>query len=127
MPDRDQGWGHRGRHGQHDRRGPDNEHHRVEQDRPWERRAFGQEGRFGSDPERQGPGSRGRRWDVGELRRDADRGDARHDQDRMELDPEYLRWRDDQMRRHDRDYQDWRRSRQRQYDDDYRRSRNRSS
>jgi hypothetical protein len=40
-----------------------------------------------------------------------------------ELDPEYLTWRDQQLRGHDRDYQEWRRSQQQQYDEDYRRFR----
>ena len=37
-----------------------------------------------------------------------------------EFDPEYLRWRDEQMRAHDRDYADWRRAQHEQYDNDYR-------
>lgn len=40
-----------------------------------------------------------------------------------EFDPDYLHWRDEQMRAHDRDYQDWRRSQQQSYDEDYRRFR----
>jgi hypothetical protein len=40
-----------------------------------------------------------------------------------ELDPDYLHWREEQMRSHDRDYQEWRRSQQQRYDEDYRRFR----
>jgi hypothetical protein len=40
-----------------------------------------------------------------------------------EFDPDYLRWRDEQMRSHDRDYQEWRRSQQQSYDEDYHRFR----
>ena len=40
-----------------------------------------------------------------------------------ELDGEYLRWREQRLRAHDRDYQEWRRSQQQRYDDDYRRRR----
>jgi hypothetical protein len=36
-----------------------------------------------------------------------------------EHDPDYLRWRDEQMRGHDRDYSEWRRHQQAQYDDQY--------
>jgi hypothetical protein len=35
------------------------------------------------------------------------------------VDPDYARWRDEQMRGHDRDYQEWRRHQQSRYDDDY--------
>lgn len=37
-----------------------------------------------------------------------------------EFDPDYLRWRDAQLRNHDRDYQDWRQDQMRQYDEQYR-------
>ena len=37
-----------------------------------------------------------------------------------EFDPDYLRWRDEQMRAHDRDYAEWRRAQHEQYDNDYR-------
>lgn len=40
-----------------------------------------------------------------------------------ELDPEYCRWRDEQMSNHDRDYQEWRLHQHRQYDEDYRKFR----
>jgi hypothetical protein len=40
-----------------------------------------------------------------------------------EFDPDYLRWRDEQMRAHDHEYAEWRRERQRRYDEDYRRAR----
>lgn len=40
-----------------------------------------------------------------------------------DFDPDYLRWRNAQMRGHDRDYQDWRREQHRLYDDEYRRFR----
>jgi hypothetical protein len=40
-----------------------------------------------------------------------------------EFDPDYLRWRDEQLRGHDREYQDWRREQMQQYDDQYRRFR----
>jgi hypothetical protein len=42
-------------------------------------------------------------------------GAAEHD-----LDPDYLRWRDEQMRGHDRDYEAWRRQQHREYDEQYR-------
>lgn len=38
----------------------------------------------------------------------------------QEFDVDYLRWRDAQLRAHDRDYEDWRREQMRQYDDQYR-------
>jgi hypothetical protein len=37
-----------------------------------------------------------------------------------EFDPDYVQWREEQLRSHDRDYQEWRRSQHRQYDDQYR-------
>jgi hypothetical protein len=37
-----------------------------------------------------------------------------------EFDPEYLQWRDEQMRNHDRDYREWRRAQHEKYDNDYR-------
>jgi hypothetical protein len=40
-----------------------------------------------------------------------------------EFDPDYLSWRDERMRAHDRTYAEWRRSRQQRYDEDYRRAR----
>lgn len=40
-----------------------------------------------------------------------------------EFDPDYLHWRDEQLRLHDRDYQEWRRQQHQQYDDEYRRFR----
>lgn len=40
-----------------------------------------------------------------------------------EFEPEYLQWRDEQLRLHDRDYDAWRRERHRRYDEDYRRFR----
>lgn len=43
----------------------------------------------------------------------------------VEFEPDYLHWRDEQLRLHDRDYQEWRRRRSRQYDDEYRRGRHR--
>jgi len=198
MPNREN-WGGRGRHGQHDRWRPDNERHRREHDRPWEHRSFGQEGRFSSDEARYGPGSRGRRYDLGEpphgegrhaapfdpdrggygdleygyggeeygleggpahQRRDPFRGGGReeretwgpdvgepygdlelnprnrgiqefgpphdyayHPQAGHEFDPDYLRWREEQLRGHDRDYREWRRAQQDSYDEDYRRFR----
>lgn len=42
-----------------------------------------------------------------------------------EFEPDYVHWREQQLRLHDRDYEEWRRERRRQYDDDYRRSRGR--
>jgi hypothetical protein len=36
-----------------------------------------------------------------------------------EFDPDYLNWRQQQLRKHDRDYADWRREQTRKYDDDY--------
>lgn len=48
---------------------------------------------------------------------------AYHPEQGHEFDPEYLSWRDQQMRAHDRDYDAWRRDRERAYDEDYRRFR----
>ena len=36
------------------------------------------------------------------------------------FDPDYLHWREEQLRAHDRDYDEWRREQHRQYDDEYR-------
>jgi hypothetical protein len=41
-----------------------------------------------------------------------------------DLDPDYLRWRDEQLRAHDRDYHDWRREQHQKYDEQYRQFRN---
>lgn len=41
----------------------------------------------------------------------------------QEFDADYLHWRDEQLRSHDRDYDEWRKHQHRQYDDDYRRFR----
>jgi hypothetical protein len=41
----------------------------------------------------------------------------------QEFDGAYLRWREEQLRTHDRDYQDWRRYQQEQHDEEYRRFR----
>lgn len=201
---RDQSWGQRGRHGQHDRWEPDNERHRSQHDRPWEQRSFGQEGGHESEWDRNatrhGPGSRGRRAEGGEPWHGEARYGARYDQDRVgyggqeygmeggrqhrqdnqgqdaqdrgrdrgrgrderetwraeggpygdlelnprnrgvqefgppsdyayhppaghEFDPDYVHWREEQMRSHDRDYHDWRHAQQQSYDDDYRRFR----
>lgn len=43
--------------------------------------------------------------------------------DQHDLDPDYVTWRDQQMRNHDREYQGWRAEQHRKYDDDYRRFR----
>lgn len=40
-----------------------------------------------------------------------------------DFDPDYLRWRDEQLSGHDRDYSEWRRAQHRQYDDEYRKFR----
>lgn len=48
---------------------------------------------------------------------------AYHPREGHEFDPDYLRWREEQMRVHDRDYHDWRRNQRQAYDDDYRRFR----
>lgn len=37
-----------------------------------------------------------------------------------EFDPDYVSWRDEQLRNHDRDYASWRAEQHRRYDDDYR-------
>lgn len=193
MANREQSWGQRGRHGQHDRWRRDNEHHRSEHDRPWEDRSFGQDRGWDFDRSREGPASRGRRFEGGEPWHGEARYGARYDQDRVgyggqeygveggqdhpmrgrgrehprgrdqretwraeggpygdlelnprnrgveafgppadyayhpraghEFDPDYLDWREEQMRSHDRDYHDWRQARQQSYDDDYRRFR----
>ncbi|MDE2486301.1 MAG: hypothetical protein KGO51_02795 [Alphaproteobacteria bacterium] len=193
MANRDQGWGHRGRHGQHDRWRRDDEHHRAEHDRPWEERTFGQAGGLDRREDRDRTGPREPRWEGGEPWRGEARYGARYDQDRTgyggqeygmeggrehdrrddrrasvdrderetwrpdrgepygdlelnprnrgvqefgppsdyayhpqaghEFDPDYLHWREEQMRSHDRDYHDWRRDQRQAYDDDYRRFR----
>jgi hypothetical protein len=48
---------------------------------------------------------------------------AYHPQAGHEFDPDYLHWREEQMRGHDRDYHEWRRARRDAYDEDYRRRR----
>jgi hypothetical protein len=45
---------------------------------------------------------------------------AYHPRAGHEFDPDYLHWRESQMRNHDRDYEEWRRSQHQSYDDDYR-------
>lgn len=189
MADRDHEWGYGGYRGRDARRreGP-----------RWaggERRSFDERGRFNSDQDRYGPGTRGHGYEGGEPWRGEARYGARYDQDRAgyggqeygpeggrahrperddreharhgdderetwrpssrdmygdlelnprnrgveefgppsdyayhppaghEFDPEYLQWRDEQLRSHDRDYHDWRRNQQQQYDEDYRRFR----
>lgn len=44
----------------------------------------------------------------------ATRSHSEHD-----FDPDYLRWREEQLRAHDRDYEAWRRDQHRQYDEQY--------
>lgn len=112
-----------------------------------ERRTFGQEGRFNSDTARYGGERdtgerepwRRERHDDGQAYGappDEDWGyggqeygvEAPHysaafpNQPRPDgrFEPEYLSWRDAQLRAHDRDYEAWRADRQRRYDDDYR-------
>jgi hypothetical protein len=48
---------------------------------------------------------------------------AYHPQAGHELDPDYLHWREEQMRAHDRDYHEWRKAQRERYDEDYRRFR----
>jgi hypothetical protein len=48
---------------------------------------------------------------------------AYHPQAGHEFDPDYLHWREEQMRSHDRDYHEWRRNQRQAYDEDYRRFR----
>jgi hypothetical protein len=48
---------------------------------------------------------------------------AYHPQAGHEFDPDYLHWREEQMRGHDRDYHEWRRARRDAYDEDYRKLR----
>jgi len=45
---------------------------------------------------------------------------AYHPRAGHEFDPDYLHWREEQMRGHDRDYHEWRKSQQESYDQDYR-------
>jgi hypothetical protein len=45
---------------------------------------------------------------------------AYHPPQGHEFDPDYTRWRDQQLASHDRDYQEWRRHQQEQYDQEYR-------
>lgn len=104
--------------------------------RAGDRGAWRDDNRYGprSDPERRSFGSEGEREPS---RRD--RYGSRFDQDRAEYgsgydasrggygagaehhayDPDYLHWRETQMRTHDRDYRDWREAQHRQYDDEY--------
>ncbi|WP_297693429.1 hypothetical protein [Phenylobacterium sp.] len=205
MADGDRDWGFSGRRDE-GRPQDEDDRRRAERTREGERRSFDQAGRFNSDEDRYGPGSRGRRWEGAEPRRAEGRWESRYDQDRTgyrsagreqrfggyggqeygieagreawrgrepergaagrneretwrpaegapygdlelnarnrsveeygaphdyayhpheghELDPEYLSWRNEQLRSHDRDYQEWRRAQQQLYDDDYRRFR----
>jgi hypothetical protein len=48
---------------------------------------------------------------------------AYHPQAGHEFDPDYMHWREEQMRGHDRDYHEWRRTQRDSYDEDYRRFR----
>jgi hypothetical protein len=48
---------------------------------------------------------------------------AYHPHAQPDHDPDYRRWRDEQLKSHDRDYRDWRRAQHAQYDDEYRRFR----
>lgn len=48
---------------------------------------------------------------------------AYHPQAGHEFDPDYLHWREEQMRSHDRDYHEWRKAQRDSYDEDYRRFR----
>ena len=48
---------------------------------------------------------------------------AYHPDADYDFDPDYLHWRDQQMRRHDHHYADWRRHQHEQYDEEYRRFR----
>jgi hypothetical protein len=48
---------------------------------------------------------------------------AYHPQAGHEFDPDYLHWREEQMRSHDRDYHEWRSAQRDSYDNDYRRFR----
>jgi len=48
---------------------------------------------------------------------------AYHPKAGHEFDPDYLHWREEQMRSHDRDYHEWRSSQQQRYDEDYRKFR----
>jgi hypothetical protein len=77
---------------------------------PWRRDRYGS--RYDQDRTNYGSG-----WDR--EQRSYGRGQSGND-----LHPEYVTWRNEQLRRHDRDYETWRNDRQRQYDDDYRRRRN---
>lgn len=43
--------------------------------------------------------------------------------DQHDLDPDYVNWRDQQLRNHDREYHGWRAEQQRKYDDEHRRYR----
>jgi hypothetical protein len=166
-----------------------------ERERPWEGRTFADRGRFNSDEDRYGRGSRDRSYGpepASPLGRPLARDDALHDQERVgyrdqaygleggrdhelpletrgrydderetwspadgapygdlelnprtrgiqefgpphdyayhphaghEFDPDYLHWRDAQMRAFDREYAEWRRRRLERYDEDYRRLR----
>lgn len=82
------------------------ESHRDERRGDW---GFEQHG--GVERPQQGARPEGARWG----------GRAQHPD--QEFDPDYLRWRDEQLRAHDRDYDEWRRHQHQQYDEEYRKFR----
>ncbi|CAN7302231.1 hypothetical protein LJR219_001514 [Phenylobacterium sp. LjRoot219] len=87
---------------------------------------YGQEGFHADGAPNWGAGLDGERRanfdfdDPGVGQSQAGYGSSAQTQVDPEFDPDYLHWRDAQLRAHDRDYQNWRDEQQRQYDEQYR-------
>jgi hypothetical protein len=77
---------------------------------------YGAEGGPARRPDGSGPNERD--TGVEQFGQPADYAYRPESADR-EFDPDYLNWRQQQLRKHDRDYADWRREQTRKYDDDY--------
>jgi hypothetical protein len=76
--------------------------------------------------ERGGPRGMFDREDPGIGQSQAGYGAQARSHHEQELDPDYLLWRNEQLRAHDRDYEAWRLEQQHKYDDMYRRFRSES-
>lgn len=86
---------------------------------PWRRDRYGS--RFHQDRTNYGAGYDSTHGDYG---RGFDHGPGPADfHPDHEFEPDYLHWRDEQLRLHDRDYAEWRAHQHRSYDEDYRRFR----
>lgn len=95
-------------------------HERQESREPgnYGRQDYGNSGRFGG-----GEGQYGMRRDMGSMHRQDDmawgrgeQGGSRHE---SEFDPDYLQWRNEQMRSLDEDYRSWRRDRFKKFSDEF--------